>query len=91
MTGKPQRERRREEKPKGNKLSRKWCVVRCSACGGENHNRRKWTSNPDVVREHAEKKRAAKSARKKQDKATTAKVCTEINQNICYLPCYLLS
>jgi hypothetical protein len=93
VTGRPQTERRREEqeKPKGNKLSREWCIVRCSACGVENHNKRKCTSNPDVVREHAEKKRAAKSARKKQDKATAAKVCTEINQNICYLPCYLLS
>jgi hypothetical protein len=67
MTGRPQVERRREEqeKPKGNKLSKKGCIVRCSACRGENHNKRKCTSNPDVVREHAEKKRAAKSARKK--------------------------
>jgi hypothetical protein len=71
MPGRPKTERRREEqeKPKGNKLSRKGCIVRCSACGGENHNKRKCTSNPDVVREHTHNKKEAKRHRKKQDKS----------------------
>jgi hypothetical protein len=73
MPGRPKTERRREEqeKPKGNKLSRKGCIIRCSACGGEKHNKRKCTANPDVVREHAHNKKAAKRNRKKQDKAAT--------------------
>ncbi|CAM0876392.1 unnamed protein product [Alopecurus aequalis] len=81
MPGRPKTERRREEqeKPKGNKLSRKGCIVRCSACGGENHNRRKCTANPDVMREHAHKKKEAKSAKKKQQKAA-AKESTTVQQ-----------
>jgi hypothetical protein len=89
MPGRPKTERRREEqeKPKSDKLSRKGCIIRCSACGGENHNKRKCTSNPDVVREHAQQKKAAMSAKRKKDKAA-AKV-----SNILLLSlgcCYLL-
>ena len=71
MPGRPKVERRREEqeKPKGNKLSRKGVRGKCSSCGGGDHNKRKCTSNPDVVREHAHQKKQAKSARKKQQKA----------------------
>lgn len=71
MPGRPQTERRREEqeKPKGDKLSRKGCIIKCSACGGLNHNKRKCTSNPDVVREHAQQKKKAKCDRRKQARA----------------------
>jgi hypothetical protein len=50
MPGRPKTERRTEEqeKPKGNKLSRKGCIQRCSMCGSENHNKRKCIGNPDV-------------------------------------------
>jgi hypothetical protein len=50
MPGRPKTERRREEqeKPRGNKLSRKSCIQRCSMCGSENHNKRKCIGNPDV-------------------------------------------
>jgi hypothetical protein len=89
MPGRPKTERRREEqeKPKSDKLSRKGCIIRCSACGGENHNKRKCTSNLDVVSEHAQQKKAAMSAKRKKDKAA-AKV-----SNILLLSlgcCYLL-
>jgi hypothetical protein len=43
----------------------------------ENHNKRKCTSNPDVVREHPKKNQASKSAWKKKDKAAADKVCTK--------------
>jgi hypothetical protein len=71
MPGRPKTERRREEqeKPKGNKLSRKGCKIKCSMCGGDDHNKRKCKGNPDVVREHALKKKSAKRSRNQQDKA----------------------
>jgi len=80
MPGRPKTERRREEqeKPKGDKLTRKGCKVRCSACGGEGHNKRKCTSNPDVVREHVHNKKATKRARRKKDKSA-AQVCNFIH------------
>jgi hypothetical protein len=80
MLGWPQTERRREEqeKPKGDKLSRKGCIIKCSACGGLNHNKRKCTSNPDVVREHAQQKKKAKCDRRKQARVA-AKVCKNYN------------
>lgn len=69
--GRPKVERKREEqeKPKGDKISRKGGTVRCSACGRPGHNKRKCTANPDIVREHAHNKKAAKRSRRKQDKA----------------------
>jgi hypothetical protein len=89
MPGRPKTERRREEqeKPKSDKLSRKGCIIRCSACGGENHNKRKCTSNPDVVREHAQQKKAAMSAKRKKDKAA-AKVSNifVLSLGCCLLP-----
>jgi hypothetical protein len=48
---------------------RKGCKIKCSMCGAaDGHNKRKCKGNPDVVRKHAEKKKAAKRIRKKQDK-----------------------
>jgi hypothetical protein len=71
MPGRPMTERKREEqeKPKGNKLSRKGCKIRCSACGGDDHNKRKCEANPDVVRENAHIKKTVRRNRRKHDKA----------------------
>ena len=72
MPGRPKTERRREEgeKPKGTKLSRKGCIIRCSSCGSTKHNKRKCENNPQAgVKEHANFTKAAKMSKKKRDKA----------------------
>jgi hypothetical protein len=77
MPGRPKTERRREEgeKPKGTKLSRKGCIIRCSACGSDKHNRRTCTNNPQAgVKEHEQFTKAAKRSRKKQDVASQVNI-----------------
>lgn len=80
--GRPKTERRREEgeKPKGTKLSKKGIIIRCSMCGGQNHNKRKCTGNPDAVREHAHQAKVAKRSRKNQDKTTDQQAHAHVQQ-----------
>jgi hypothetical protein len=68
MPGRPKTERRREEgeKPKGTKMSTKGIKIRCSLCGGGDHNKRK-CKGPDAMKEHAQVTKAAKRKSKKQE------------------------
>jgi hypothetical protein len=72
MPGRPKTERRREEgeKPKGTKLSKKGIIIRCSLCGGEDHNKRTCKA-PNAVNKHSKVNKAAKRKSKKNEEAAT--------------------
>ena len=50
MPGRPKKNHRRREvgeAPKGKKLSKHGCKIKCGHCGNTGHNKSSWSKNPE--------------------------------------------